>query len=95
MTRGRFHHPLGKAGHIGSGLRYGAAKQERHLVPEAIFQRYNAGEKGLSLRDIEINPSGEKKGAYRISRLDIVRISGYFDLACQDDGLEEEPATEE
>ena len=34
------------------------------------------------MQEIEINPPLERKGgAYKISRLDIVRISGYYDLA--------------
>jgi hypothetical protein len=79
-------------------LRYGAGKaRTAHLVPWGqIFQRYNAGETGISLQEIEINPPLERKGgAYRISRLDIIRISGYFDLAGEDDDQEEETAAEE
>ena len=74
-----------------------AKRRSAHLVPWGqIFQSYNAGKTGLSLRDIEINPPLERKGgAYRISRLDIVRISGYFDLAGEGDGQEEDPASEE
>ena len=80
------------------GLRHGVGKaRTAHLVPWGqIFQSYNAGKTGLSILDIEINPPLERKGgSYKISRLDIVRISGYFDLADVGDGLEEEPATEE
>ena len=88
----------GRQGILAVELRYGAGKaRSAHLVPWGqIFQRYNAGETGLSLRDIEINPPLERKGgSYQISRLDIVRISGYFDLAGEGDGQEEDPATEE
>jgi len=91
--------PARKAGHPGGGDALWRRKSA-DCAPGSlgqIFQRYNAGETGLSLRDIEINPPLERKGgAYRISRLDIVRISGYFDLADESDGLEEgDPAMEE
>jgi hypothetical protein len=88
----------GRQGILAVELRHGAGKaRSAHLVPWGqIFQSYNAGKTGLSLQDIEINPPLERKGgSYQISRLDIVRISGYFDLANENDGLEEEPAIEE
>ena len=40
--------------------------------------------------DRDQSPPGEKGEAYQISRLDIVRISGYYDLAGEDDELAEE-----
>jgi len=88
----------GRQGILAVELRRGAGKaRTAHLVPWGqIFQSYQAGAAGLSLRDIEINPPLERKGGcYQISRLDIVRISGYYDLAGDDDGLEEGPASEE
>ena len=88
----------GRQGILAVELRRGAGKaRTAHLVPWGqIFQSYQAGAAGLSLRDIEINPPLERKGgSYQISRLDIVRISGYYDLAGDDDGLEEGPVSEE
>ncbi len=88
----------GRQGILAVELRYGAGKaRTAHLVSWGeIFQRYNAGETGISLREIETNPPLERKGgSYQISRLDIVRISGYFDLAGESDGQGEEPAAEE
>jgi len=47
-----------------------------------VFQTYDAGKAGIALQEIEINPPLERKGgAYEISRLDILRISGYYDMA--------------
>ncbi len=88
----------GRQGILAVELRYGAGKaRTAHLVSWGeIFQRYNAGETGITLQEIEVNPPLERTGgAYRVSRLDIVRISGYFDLAGRGDSLEEEPAVEE
>ena len=88
----------GRQGILAVELRHGAGKaRSAHLVSWGqIFQRYNAGETGITLQEIEINPPLERKGgSYQISRLDIVRISGYFDLAGEDDGLDEEPAAME
>ena len=43
-----------------------------------MFQGWDVG---LALKEIENNPPLERKGgAYEISHLDIVRISGYYDL---------------
>jgi len=38
---------------------------------------------------------GKKEGRYRIFRLDIVRISGYYDLALESDSLESDQSYEE
>jgi hypothetical protein len=85
----------GRQGILAVELRHGAGKaRTAHLVPWGqIYQSFAEGKTGLSLRDIETNPPLERKaGAYRISRLDIVRISGYFDLAGEgnESGFEEE-----
>jgi hypothetical protein len=84
----------GRQGILAVELRHGAGKaRTAHLVPWGqIYQSFEAGKAGLSLRDIEVNPPLEREGgAYRIARLDIVRISGYFDLAGGEDesGFEE------
>src|SRR5512137_2189582 len=81
----------GRQGILAVELRHGAGTaRTAHLVPWGqIYQSFAAGKTGLSLHDIEINPPLERKGgAYRISRLDIVRISGYFDLATMKDDFE-------
>ncbi|MGV8175178.1 MAG: hypothetical protein ACP5OU_05695 [Methanothrix sp.] len=74
----------GRQGILAVELRHGAGRaRTAHLVPWGqVYQSFAEGKTGLSLRDIEVNPPLEREGgAYRISRLDIVRISGYFDLA--------------
>ena len=79
-------------------LRRGAGKSRTaHLVPWGqIFQSCNAGKAGVPIREIEVNsPLERKKGAYRIFRLDIVRISGYYDLALESDSLESDQSYEE
>ena len=81
----------GRQGILAVELRRGAGKaRTAHLVPWGqIYQSFAAGKTGLSLHDIEINPPLERKGGvYRISRLDIVRITGYFGLASIEDDLE-------
>jgi hypothetical protein len=90
-----FHHPLRQQGMLAVELRRGAGKtRTAHLVPWGqIFQSYNAGKAGVPIQEIEVNaPLERKKGAYRISRLDIVRISGYYDLALQNATLQVELA---
>ena len=87
----------GRQGILAVELRRGAGKpRTAHLVPWGqIYQSFAAGKTGLSLRDIEINPPLERAGGiYRISRLDIVRITGYFDLIGEGDSLEDEPPAE-
>jgi hypothetical protein len=74
----------GRQGILAVELRHGAGKaRTAHLVPWGqVYQSFAEGKSGLTLRDIEVNPPLERKGgAYRISSLDIVRISGYFDMA--------------
>lgn len=74
----------GRQGILAVELRHGAGRaRTAHLVPWGqIFQCFSAGRTGLTLQEIEDNPPLERKGgAYSISRLDILRISGYFGLA--------------
>ncbi len=77
-------------------LRQGPGRpKEAHLVPWGqVFQSYEAGKPGITLQEIVVNPPLERRaGAYEISRLDLVRLSGYFDLAAAGDcdfTLEEE-----
>ena len=81
----------GRQGILAVELRHGAGKpRTAHLVPWGqIYQSFSEGKSGLSLRDIEINPPLEReRGVYMISRLDIVRITGYFDMATIRDDFE-------
>ena len=81
----------GRQGILAVELRRGAGKpRTAHLVPWGqIYQSFSEGKSGLSLRDIEINPPLEReRGVYKISRLDIVRITGYFDMATIRDDFE-------
>lgn len=81
----------GRQGILAVELRRGAGKpRTAHLVPWGqIYQSFSEGKSGLSLRDIEINPPLEReRGIYIISRLDIVRITGYFDMATIKDDFE-------
>ena len=81
----------GRQGILAVELRRGAGKpRTAHLVPWGqIYQSFAAGKAGLSLQEIEINPPLERVGGvYRISRLDIVRITGYFDMATTKDDFE-------
>ena len=77
----------GRQGILAVELRHGAGKSRTaHLVPWGlIFDRYREGEAGVTLQEIQVNPPlGRKGGAYEISRLDILRITGYYDLAVDD-----------
>jgi hypothetical protein len=89
----------GRQGILAVELRHGAGiAKTAHFIPWGqVFQSYEAGKPGLTLEEIEINPALERKsGAYEISRLDIERISGYYDLALgEDDTLGEEELGEE
>jgi len=81
----------GRQGILAVELRHGVGKpRTAHLVPWGqVFQSYDAGKAGITLREIEINPPLERRGgSYEISRLDILRISGYYDLASDHDFLE-------
>jgi len=78
----------GRQGILAVELRHGAGRaRTAHLVPWGqIFQCFSSGRAGLTLREIEENPPLDRKGgAYTVSRLDILRISGYFGLAGGDE----------
>ena len=88
----------GRQGILAVELRHGVGKNRTaHLVPWGqIFQSYNAGKPGIPLQEIEVNPPLErKKGAYEIARLDILRISGYYDMALENDSMEDDLSSEE
>ncbi len=85
----------GRQGILAVELRHGVGRpRTAHLVPWGqIFQSYEEGKTGITLREIEINPPLERRGgSYEISRLDILRISGYYDLASEHDFLEADPS---
>lgn len=74
----------GRQGILAVELRHGAGiARTAHFIPWGqVYQSYEAGRPGLTLQEIKVNPALERKGgAYEISRLDIERITGYFDLA--------------
>jgi len=88
----------GRQGILAVELRQGAGKaRTSYLVPWGhVYQNFMDGKSGLTLREIEENPPLERKGgAYEISRLDLVRISGYYDLASDDIDLSNEEHNEE
>src|SRR5512137_2594644 len=77
----------GRQGILAVELRHGAgAARTAHLVPWGeVYQSCQAGKVGLPLEEIQQSPALERKGgAYAISHLDIVRISGYYDLKIED-----------
>jgi hypothetical protein len=82
----------GRQGILAVELRHGGGRpRTAHLVPWGqVFQIYREGKPGLALEEISTHPPLERRGGqYQISRLDIVRISGYQDLASADSSLEE------
>jgi hypothetical protein len=82
----------GRQGILAVELRHGGGRpRTAHLVPWGqIFQIYKEGKPGLALEEISVHPPLERRGGqYQISRLDIVRISGYQDLASANGSLEE------
>ncbi len=77
----------GRQGILAVELRHGAGTaRTAHLVPWGeVYQSFQAGKVGLTLEEIQQSPALERKGgAYAISHLDIVRISGYYDLKIED-----------
>ncbi len=81
----------GRQGILAVELRRGIGKSRTaHLVPWGqVYQSFHAGKVGLTLEEIENNPPLERKGgAYDISYLDIVRISGYYDLKLDSSDLD-------
>lgn len=88
----------GRQGILAVELRHGPGQpRSAHLVPWGLaFRSFEDGLLGITRQEIEANPPLERKGgAYKISRLDIVRISGYYDLAEADDSLESDPPQED
>jgi hypothetical protein len=82
----------GRQGILAVELRRGGGRpRTAHLVPWGqVFQIYREGKPGLALEEISVHPPLERRGGqYQISRLDIVRISGYQDLASADGSLED------
>jgi hypothetical protein len=81
----------GRKGILAVELRHGVGRpRTAHLVPwGAVFQSFQAGNVGLTMNEIQDNPALErKKGTYEISQMDIVRISGYYDLKPDNSDLE-------
>lgn len=81
----------GRQGILAVELRHGPGQpRTAHLLPWGLaFRSFEDGFLGITRQEIEANPPLERKGGeYKISRLDIVRISGYYDLAGADDSLE-------
>ena len=82
LGRGKFTVTVQADGYATTQSNVDASELMRVVVDEI-------GNAADTLSEIEINPPLErKKGAYKISRLDIVRISGYYDLARESDSLE-------
>lgn len=82
----------GRQGILAVELRHGVGKpRTAHFIPWGqVYQSYEAKKPGLTREEIEANPALERKGgAYEISRLDIERISGYYDLEVDQDSLED------
>ena len=81
----------GRQGILAVELRHGAgAARTAHLVPWGeVYQSFQVGKVGLTLEEIQQSPALERKGgSYAISHLDIVRISGYYDLKLDNADLE-------
>ncbi len=88
----------GRQGILAVELRNGTGRSKTaHLIPWGlIFDRYNEGETGITLQEIQVNPPLSRKGrAYEISRLDILRITGYYDLVLNDRSIDTEPCSED
>ncbi|HOV51737.1 MAG TPA: hypothetical protein PKV83_02250 [Methanothrix sp.] len=84
----------GRQGILAVELRWGPGlPRSAHLLPWGMAaQSYDDGKRGITLQEIEANPPLQRiRGAYEISRLDIVRISGYYDMATNQDSLEADP----
>lgn len=73
----------GRKGILAVELRWGAGRpRSAHFLPWGqVYQSFQAGRPGIKIEEICANPPLERRGgSYDISSLDIVRISGYFDL---------------
>jgi Holliday junction resolvase len=78
----------GRKGILAVELRHGVGKaRTAHFVPWGqVYELFLSGRPGLNLDEIRANPALERRGgAYELSRLDIVRISGYQDIASNKD----------
>lgn len=77
----------GRQGILAVELRFGAGKpRTAHLIPwGSVFQRFREeSSPGLSIDEIVTNPPLEREdGKYEITMLDILRITGYYDMAVQ------------
>ncbi|MCJ7444087.1 MAG: hypothetical protein MUO26_06090 [Methanotrichaceae archaeon] len=81
----------GRNGILAVELRHGTgnAKTAYFLPWGQAYQLFLAGRAGLTLEEIEQNPALERKrGKYEISSLDIIRITGYHDIASNEDSSE-------
>jgi hypothetical protein len=88
----------GRKGILAVELRRGTGKARMaYFVPWGlVYQHYHEGMPGLSLELIEQNPALERRGGeYELSELDIVRITGYYDIASEDDPLNNQFAIEQ
>ena len=80
----------GRKGILAVELRRGTGKSKMaYFVPWGlVYQIYQERKPGLSLELIEQNPALERKGGeYELSKLDIIRITGYYDIASKNDLL--------
>ena len=78
----------GRIGILAVELRRGAGSpRTAHFVPWGyVHEIFKSGKPGLTVDEIMANPALERKGgAYEITKLDIVRISGYYDIAPDQD----------
>jgi len=81
----------GRKGILAVELRKGGGcPKTAHLMPwGAVYEGFKTGSVGINLEQIEANPALERGGgAYEISRLDLIRISGYQDMTLEDTGKE-------
>ena len=77
----------GRKGILAVELRRGGGNPKTaHLMPWGeVYEIFKARKVGVNLEQVEANPTLERRmGAYEISRLDLVRISGYQDMAMED-----------
>jgi len=82
----------GRQGILAVELRHGAGRaRTAHLLPWGqARQNFSDGRVGISRDEIEAHPALERKaGNYIVTRLDIERISGYYDIVSGQEALEE------
>ncbi len=78
----------GRIGILAVELRQGVGvARTAHFLPWGyVHEIFESGKPGVTVEEIRANPALERKGgAYEISRLDIIRISGYYDMASDQD----------